>query len=342
MPQRPLQRRLHLHLPELTDGEVEVLDGLCTGQWLEAVRPSLRPSTWDRYEIYVRVYTIPQLGRVTLAKLGPQDLQMLYARKLEAGQSPTTVRHLHAVLHKLLAQAVGWGLVPRNVADFVSAPRMVHHEMQTLSAEQARRLLTAATGERLEALYVLALTTGMRLGELLAQRWSDVDLDGGSLQIKATLQRGAHGLSFGEPKTARSRRGIVLTEAALASLHSHRVRQSAERLFVGKEWEDNDLLFANEVGRPIDAGNLRRRSFQPLLKEAALPSIRFHDLRHTAATLLLAQGVYPKAVSEMLGHSQISMTFDLYGHVTPTMQRVAAQAMDEILTGAPADARATS
>ena len=203
--------------------------------------------------------------------------------------------------------------------------------MATLSPEQARMLLETAASERLEALYVLALSAGLRQGELLALRWRDINFDAGSVQVRGSLQRTTGGLTIAEPKTARSRRLITLTAAAANALRRHRSAQAKERLRLGAIWEDNDLVFANEIGRPIEAGNLLRRSFWPLLERAGLPHMRFHDLRHTAATLMLGQGVHPKVVAEMLGHSQISVTLDLYSHVTPTMQQQAARAMDSVL-----------
>jgi len=301
------------------------------GGWLEAVRPSLRPRTFTRYEQYVRLHTLPHLGRLPLAKLGPHHLQDLYADRQKAGLSPTSVRHLHAVLHLALGQAAKWGLVARNVADLVTPPRARRQEMATLSPEQTRIFLAAAQGDRLEALYVLALTTGMRQGELLALRWRDVDLQGRTLQVKATLQRTGAGFAFAEPKTARSRRQVALTDAAVAALRRHKAGQAEERLRIGAAWEDNGLVFANEVGRPIEATNLLRRSFHSLLVRAALPRIRFHDLRHTAATLLLAEGMHPKIVADMLGHAQVAITLDLYSHTTPAMHRQAADALDVLL-----------
>ncbi len=301
--------------------------------WLETAKPTVRPRTFVRYEEYVRLHAIPELGRISLARLSPQHLQHLYANRLDAGLSPATVAHLHAVLHRALEQGARWGLVPRNVAKLVTPPRAERQEMSTLSPEQARAFLVAAQGDRLEALYVLALNTGMRQGEMLALRWRDVDLEGGSLQVRATLQRTSEGFTFSEPKTAHSRRQVALTAPAVEALRRHRARQLEERLSMGAAWEDNDLVFANEVGRPIEGTNLIRRWFYPLLERADLPRVRFHDLRHTAATLLLGQGVHPKIVSEMLGHSQIAITLDLYSHVTPTMQRQAVEALEAALSG---------
>ncbi len=299
--------------------------------WLVAVQPSLRPRTHVRYEELVRLHVIPDIGSSTIASLTPQRLQRLYTVKLQE-LSPTTVNHLHAVIHKALSSAVKWGVASRNVADFVDPPRAAPRAVTTLTSDEARALLTAAAGSRLEALYVLAVTTGMRQGEILGLRWRDVDLDHGMVQIRGSMQalKGV-GLHIAEPKTAGSRRHVMLSQRPIEALRRHRVGQAAERLRIGANWEDNDLVFANEVGRPIAAGNLLRRSFEPLLKRAGLPRIRFHDLRHTSATLLLGQGVHPKIVSEMLGHSKITTTLDLYSHVTPTMQREAVQAFDAIL-----------
>ena len=179
---------------------------------------------------------------------------------------------------------------------------------------------------------MLALTSGMRLGELLGVRWRDIDLDAGSLQVRHTMLRTAAGLHLTEPKTARSRRRIALAPNAREALRAHRGRQAAERLQLGRAWEDQDLVFANAIGKPVEAGNLLRRSFLPLLTKAALPRIRFHDLRHTAATLLRSQGVHPKVVSELLGHSSIGLTLDTYSHVLPDMQQQAATAMDRLFS----------
>jgi integrase len=300
--------------------------------WLTATKPKLRERTWVRYEQYVRLHIVPSLGKLTLTKLTPQHVQRLYAERLDAGASPTTVHHLHAVLHRALKQAVRWNLVARNVADLVDPPRIAHHEISTLDPADAQRLIAAASEDRLEALYVLALTTGMREGELLGLRWRDVDLDNDAVEVRGSLQRVPSGFVLAEPKTARSRRRVGLTPTAVAALRRHRVRQSEERLSLGGGWKnDLDLVFVDEAGAPIDASKFLRNSFAPLLKRAGLPVMRFHDLRHTAATLLLGRGVHPKIVSEMLGHAQIGITLDLYSHVTPTMQREATAAMEAIL-----------
>ena len=299
--------------------------------WLESARPSLRPRTYETYEMILRLHVVPQIGKHRLARLSPQHLQTLYADRLGAGLSSQTVRKVHAVVHRALHQATRWNLVVRNVADLVIPPRLQRHEMSTLNEAQARALLEAAAGDRLEALYVLAMTTGMRRGELLALRWEDVNLDDGSLSIRGSLHRSREGFTIAEPKTAGSRRHVALGRLAVDALRRHRVHQAEERLLHGSRWENQDLVFANELGRPIEATNLIRRSFAPMLARAGLPRIRFHDLRHSAATLLLGQGIHPKIVSERLGHSRVGTTLDLYSHVTPHMQREAANALDAVL-----------
>lgn len=300
-------------------------------QWLESARHNIRPRTWTLYEQYVRLHFVPLLGQTALAKLSAQQVQAFYAQKLEEGLSSTTVRHLHATLHRALESAVRLGLVQRNVTDLVDPPRMLRHDMVTLTPEQARALMAAAAGDRFEALYLLALTTGMRQGELFALKWSSVDLERATLQVRGTLQRIDSKLVITEPKTPRSRRSVALPTVVVDTLKRHRARQVEERLRLGPAWEDNDLVFPNTIGGPLDAISFLRREYWPTLRAAGLPRIRFHDLRHTAATLLFRQGIHPKVVAEMLGHSTISVTLDIYSHVLPDMQREATRAMDRLI-----------
>ena len=300
-------------------------------RWLEATKPTVRPRTWQRYEEYVRLHAVPKLGRLRLVNLAPHHLQLLYSERLAAGFSPQTVVHLHRMLHRALGQAVRWGAVARNVTELVDPPRVSRKEMRALSSDEARRLLKAAAGTPLEALYTIAVTTGMREGELLGLRWHDVDLDARKLHVVGSLQNIAgEGWKIVEPKTARSRRLVVLSELGTQSLRRHRAIQAERRLGAGDAWQDNDLVFPNGIGRPINPPNLLIRSFHPLLAKAKLPRVRFHDLRHTAASLLLDQGIHPKIVSEMLGHSAVAITLDLYSHVTPSMQAQAADALDSL------------
>lgn len=302
--------------------------------WLEGSRARVRLSTWTRYAIFIRKDVIPELGRVHMSQLTPAHLQRLYVQMLDAGRSPTSVRHLHALLHHALGDAAKWGIVPRNIVPLVDPPRAPRHEMRALDEYQARVLLEAAADDRLEALYVLAVTTGMREGELFGLRWKDLDVEKRMLQVRQTVSWAGGSPRFGEPKTAKSRRRIELTALAIAAVKDHRRRQLEERLRAAGGWQDLDLVFTNEIGSTLHPSNMTNRSFRPLLARAGLPRIRFHDLRHTAATIPLARGVPAKIVSEMLGHSSVAVTLDIYSHVTPTMQQAAASVMDAALGGA--------
>jgi len=212
----------------------------------------------------------------------------------------------------------------------VAPPRPQRREFRTLTVEEAERLLAAARSDRLCALYVLALTCGLREAELLGLRWADIDLDRAVLAVRQQALRIRGSWVFSEPKTASGRRTVALLSLAVEVLRQHRVKQAQDRLLLGPAWEDNGLVFPNQVGRPIEKQNLLRRSFWPILRQAGLPHMRFHDLRHSAATLLLAQGVHPRVVQERLGHSTISVTMDTYSHVMPTLQREAAESLDRI------------
>ena len=306
--------------------------------WLESVcRPSVKQSTYESYERLLRVQVLPQIGRIALTKLEPQDLARLYTAMLEGGSAPRTAQYAHAVLHRALKQAVQWNLIGRNPTEAVDPPRPNRIPIQPLDMEQIQRLLAEARADRFSALYVLALTAGMRQGELLGLRWADVNLTAQTVQVRqqvARLRAGApaegakSGMVFSDPKTAKGRRSIALPRFAVEALRAHRSAQLAERLVSGAAWQDNDLVFPNQLGKPIEKQNLVRRSFVPLLRRAGLPSIRFHDLRHSAATMLLTQGIHPKVVQERLGHSTITTTMDVYSHVMPTLQREAAERLD--------------
>jgi integrase len=274
----------------------------------------------------------PALGGIKLKKLSAAHVQGFYRDRLDHGLSPSTVHKMHAILHKALSQALKWHMVPRNVTEAVSPPRPAPKEMRPLTSEEARRLLQEARGNRLEALYVLAVTTGMRQGELLALRWQDVDIENGVVSVRRTLTRNDRGIEMGEPKTKKSRRSIRLTPRAVEALESHLERQLRDMGILGDRYEDRGLLFTTGTGGPINPSNLRQKSFARLLKEAGLPHMRFHDLRHTCATLLFAQGTHPKYVQELLGHATIAITLDTYSHVIPGMSDHAAHAMQVALS----------
>lgn len=310
-------------------------------EWLNHKRESLAHSTGRRYgELLAHVRKM--LGDRRLTRLTPADLERLYDDLRNSGLTTTTVHHVHAALHGALADAERRGQIPRNPADLAQAPRVRKTEMRTFTPEQARAFLAAAQDDPLEALYVLALTTGMRQGELLALRWSEIDLNECHLQVRGTLNPvPGGGYSIGPTKTDRSRRRIDLSKEAVAALRRHKVRQMEQHLASSPnersgnaQW--HDLVFTNTRGGPLNARNLAQRSFRQVLERAGVPTIRFHDLRHTAATLMHLQGINSKVVSERLGHSSVGITLDRYSHVLPSMQRGAADAMDRILFSAKA------
>jgi integrase len=301
-------------------------------RWLKDVEETVRRSTFEGYEYAVRPHIAPALGHIKLKDLTPAHLRSFYRDRLESGRAPATVHKLHVVLHKALKAAVADGLIPRNVAAELKLPRITREEIDPLTEKQARLFLEAGRGDRLEALYVLALNTGMRQGELLALKWDDVDLERGVLRVRRTLTHANKAFVLGEPKTKNSRRTIRLTTHAVDALRAHLSRQFQEIEEMGSLYQPGGLIFATKTGTIINPSNLRNRSFKPLLKRAGLPTIRFHDLRHTCATLLLGRDVNAKVVSETLGHSSISITLDIYSHLLPDMQEKAANALEEALS----------
>jgi integrase len=261
----------------------------------------------------------------------PQAVQALLNAKLASGLSPRSVAIIHSVLRTALGQAVQWDLVPRNVATVVQPPRTPRAEITPLTPTQARVFLDAVRGDRLEALYSVGVALGLRQGEILGMRWEDVDLETGIVRVAQALQRVDGRFVFVEPKSQHSRRTVPMPETVARSIRIHRSRQLEERLAAGARWQESNLVFTTPVGTPLDSRNVTRR-FQATLERAGLPRLRFHDLRHTAASLMLAQGVSARAVMETLGHSQIGLTMDTYSHVLPSLRRDAADRMEAILS----------
>lgn len=300
--------------------------------WLaEVVKPSVRPKTFRSYGGIVRLHLTPCLGRHRLGNLSPQHVQQMLNAKQAAGLSPRTVQYLRDVLRNALGQALKWGLVSRNVAALAEPPRVVQHEMRFLSPDEARVLLAAAKGDRLEALYTVALALGLRQGEALGLRWDDVDFAAGTLSVRHALQRVDGTLQLVEPKTGRSRRTLAMPPTVVAALRAHRKRQALERLAAGDRWVDAGFVFTTTKGTPLDARNVTGW-FKKLLAAAGLPDMRWHDLRHSCASLLLAQRVPARVVMDVLGHSQISQTMR-YSHVIPELRAEAAASMEQVLTG---------
>jgi integrase len=288
--------------------------------WLAARRAKIRPATWRRYAGIVRTHHVPRIGRIPLAKLTPGDVEGMLRDMPGAAR---TRHHARAVLRTALARAVAHGLILRNPAALASAPRVEHREVQSLSPQHVRQLLEAIHGRRDEALYTLAIATGLRQGELLGLRWSDVDLTHGTLRVRHALQRVEGSLQLVETKTARSRRTVTLPAVAVEALRVHRTAQDGP---IGSMY-----VFTTAVGTPLDGTNVTKR-LQAVLAGAGLPRVTFHALRHTTASLLLAQGVHPRVVMEQLGHSPIRLTLDTYSHVIPALERDAANRMNAMLS----------
>lgn len=322
-------------LNELEQGRIITAKGQTVGQfleyWLEEVhKPAVRLHTYVNYRRFLDNHILPEIGHIPLGKLAPEQVQALYSRKLKEGLSPKSISVMHGLLHTALAQAVKWRRVSYNVCDDVKPPRLIKREAHSLTPEQAQRLLEAAKGHRLEVLLTLAITTGMRRGEIVGLKWADIDFVTRSLHVCRTVDRlGGYGFTVSEPKTATGKRKISLPHFVIAMLKEHRTRQLEVRLKVGPTWEDHDIVFCDARGRFFDP-NYLYRLFQEFLKEAGLPPMRFHDLRHSAATILLSMGVNPKVIQELLGHSRINVTLDIYSHVLPGMQDEAMGKWDDL------------
>ena len=304
-----------------------------TGWLADSVKDTVRQRTYERYESLVRVHIVPSLGRVKLKNLTPAHVRGLYREKLDSGLAPRSVLHIHRTLSRALKQAMDDGLIPRNAAASVKPPQPRREEIKPLSRDQVRTFLQAVSGDRLEALYVLAVTAGLRRGELLGLKWEDLDLDAGMLQVRRTLSETRNGRVFEPPKSGKGR-SIRLTSRAVAALRTHRARQAEEKLRLGPLWQDseaNGLVFVSETGTPIQGRNMMRHYKIRLGRAGIGTAFRFHDLRHTCATLLLKQGVHVKFVQELLGHSDVALTLNVYSHVLPDMGDAAAGAMDDAL-----------
>lgn len=333
---RAVQVRLTAALAELAKGRRPVAnERLTLGAFLESwlrdkVAPTVRPATARGYESKLRIHIIPSLGRTPLAKLTPQQIHAFLREKQKSGLSPQTVSHLRAILRAALNDAVAWEQASRNVAALVDGPHVPQAIVDVMTPEEARAFLDSTREHRLSALFSVALAIGLRQGEALGLRWTDIDLDNGVLTVNAALQRVAGAFRLVEPKTRHSRRSIALPAVALTALRAHRARQLEERLAAGPLWEDWGLVFTSATGHPLHGPNVTI-AFQQLLKRAGLRRMTFHSLRHCCASLLLAQGLSPRLVMELLGHSNIALTMNTYSHVLGALQREAAVQMDVIL-----------
>jgi len=293
------------------------------GQWLPVVQARLRPGTWVEYRRKAETHLIPAIGQVPLQQLTTAMLNALYQQLRDRGVGPRTVQYVHATIRKALNDAVRWGLLVRNPAHHAAAPTPRRIELRTWTAAELHWFLACVRDDRLYAAWRLAALTGMRRGEVLGLRWADLDLDAGWLSVRQTLVVVDNQPQASEPKTARGRRRIALDPSTVAALRAHHKAQAAERLAAGPAWANTDLVFTRQDGAPLHPEHVRRQ-FDRHIARAGLPRVRFHDLRHTHATLALQAGVHPKVVSERLGHTTVAMTLDIYSHAIPAMQQDAA------------------
>jgi site-specific recombinase XerD/predicted RNA-binding Zn-ribbon protein involved in translation (DUF1610 family) len=304
-----------------------------TKEWLPAVKATIRPSTYNSYVQHVDCHIAPHIGSVKLNKLSGSQVNALYAKLAESGKqdgktglSPQTIHHVHACLHKACKDAVRWGQLSRNPLDAADPPRKKgdgSREMQTWSKEQLRAFLEAAKDERLSPLWHLIAMTGMRRGEAIGLRWSDVDLENARLSVRRALIPINREVVVSEPKTAKGRRVIALDPGTIEVLKGQAARQADERQEWDEAWVETGLVFTVENGEALDPESVSRY-WRQAVKKAMLPTIRLHDLRHTHATLALQAGIHPKVVSERLGHATVSITLDTYSHAIPAMQEEAA------------------
>lgn len=312
-------------------------------RWLAEIKSSIRPKTYRSYEQITRLYLIPHIGAIQLGKLSPLHVQAMYRKLLEEGRagktatgnageglSPTTVRVIHRTLKSALAKAVEWGLIAKSPADRVEQPAKVTKDPKTLTPEEAVRFLEATKPTGRYSLYLAALTTGMRQGELLGLRWSDVNLEKGIATVTQQLISAGEEPVFGEPKTKHGNRIVILSKNLVKALAEDWSNEAAARHLPGSTCGKYDLVWHVVNGNPISARNLDRQ-FKSVLQKSGCPDIRFHDLRHTHATMLLESGVHPKIVQERLGHSDIAVTLNTYSHVMPILQGIAADQIDSIL-----------
>jgi len=299
--------------------------------WLSSVvKPNRAPRTYQGYELVVRRHLVPMLGRKRLKALGVADVRRLMQALTDSGLGVRTVQQVHAVLRNALEQAVRDEAVARNVAKLVKVKTPTYEVGRGLTVGQAKSLLDAVAGERLQALYVLAVYLGLRRAEVLGLRWDDIDLDAERLQVTQTLQRVEGSLQLLPPKTRHSRRTVPLPPPCVEALRQHRARQDRERLALGPAWTDSGLVFTTTIGTPIEPDNLRR-SWDKVREATGDPPARFHDLRHTCVSLLLDAGTPPHVVREIVGHSAIDVTMTIYAHASLDEKRTAMRRLGERL-----------
>lgn len=299
--------------------------------WLEEVaKQKVRPRTYDHYELYVHHYLIPELGGYKLGQLHPAHIQTFLNEQLARGRAPRTVHHLRAILRNALNTAVRWRLINGNPAAMTEAVTVPKREKLNLSLERVGEIMRAVRGDPMEPLFVLAIATGLRQSELLGLLWSDLDLAERKLSVRRQLQRRSGGYELVEPKTEPSRRSIPIPMVVVELLGCHRLKQEAQKQAAKGEWGEWDLVFTTPLGQPINH-TVAFRHFQRVLHRAGLPPMRFHDLRAAYATILSSLGVHPRVAMELMGHTLISTTMEIYAESIAADQRAAVELLERAL-----------
>jgi len=349
--QKEVQQKIAKALGELTQGIFVEPTKTTVGEWFDTwlkeykQPPNVKLSTYVSYEMLIRVHLKPSLGNIPLKDLRPEQLQRFYNEKSRNGRadgkgglSAKTLRNLHNMIHEGLEQAIRNNLIVRNVSDAITLPKKYKKDIRVLTLEEETQFIQAIQNERLKAAFILCLGSGLRLGELLALRWEDVDLDEGIIKVRQTLNRlktldenspTKTKLIFQEPKTEKGKRNVPIPDSVLAELKAHKSRQRLEKLKVGAEYNKENLVFCTEIGTPLEPRSFIRK-LHSIIKQAGIAHSNVHALRHTFATRLLEANEHPKVVQEMLGHANISMTLDTYSHVMPEVKKAAAQKLDEL------------
>jgi|SRR5271157_3100621 len=303
--------------------------------WMSEKKNAVRIKTGFQYQRLINLYIEPNIGNIKLKDLNLHIVGHFYESLKERGVGVSNIRYSHRVLHCALEQALKDGLIIRNPSHGATVPRAIHKEMKILNDEQVNLFLVAASGSRYQALYHLAVTTGMRISELRGLCWSDIDWIKSTIKVNRQIQDiPGKGTMSGAPKTYSGIRTILLGETSLNMLREQNQRIEAEASRAGDSWKHNDLIFPSNMGTPFSDANVRK-DFVAVLKAANIPRIRFHDLRHTAASLMLNHGVPALVVSKILGHSSPSVTLNIYAHSTIDMQSIAAGIMDKIVSPTP-------
>jgi integrase len=301
--------------------------------WLESYkRPMVRQNTYERYAHFARKHILPYLEKIPLERLRPEILQSFIAAKEKEGLNPNTIKYLQVIIHAALQKAMDLGYIPRNPADFVTLPKRRQKEIRILSPEELQRFLAAAKKHRLFPAFLLLATTGMRRSEVLGLRWQDVDLERGTVSVNQVLVPLVRGVTFEEPKTKQSRRTIPLLPEVVEELQTWRKKWLEEKLALGADWPETDLVFPSEIHTPFLPRNFTR-VFHSIRREAGIVGFTVHGLRHSAASYLLAKGVHPKVVAEVLGHSSITITMDVYSKIIPGLKEMAIEQLRDFFKG---------